>query len=143
MLQRESYSANKAHSDSETYEWLLLPEWGHDTMTACPPALPKWRRADWKLPTGLRNAGDESGGSEFAEGDTGNLKPAEKCAAATGDAAAVDKPCWACIAGKLSERGVVFFSLQFRAESRIFFNCFLFALVALEPCCFCHKGRAQ
>jgi len=96
-----------------------------------------------KLPARFRYAGNETRGSEFAESDTGNLKPAKERAAATGDAAAVDEPCRACVARKLSEGGVVFFSLQFRAESRIFFNCFLFALIALEPCCFCHKGREE
>ena len=59
--------------------------------------------------------------------------------AAAGDLAAVDKPGRAGIPRKLAERGVIFFCFELRAEHGVFRHRLCFALVALEPCCFCHR----
>ncbi len=60
-------------------------------------------------------------------------KRRRKARSAAGEAAAVHNACGAGVAGQLGKRGVVFFRFQFRAEGGVFFDCFLFALVALKP----------
>lgn len=95
-------------------------------------------RRTQKLPTGFRHAGDEAVGSKLTESDTRELKTAEKCTTTARDAAPVHKARGTRVARELSEGCVVFFRYQLRTERRVFFDCFLFALVALEPCSFCH-----
>lgn len=86
-----------------------------------------------RLPAGFRDTWNEAIRGEFTKGDAGNLEAAQECAAAAGQAAAVHNTRRACIAGQLGKRSVVLFCFQFRTESGVFFDCFLFALVALEP----------
>lgn len=79
-------------------------------------------------------------GGEFAEGHTGHLEAANERATAAGNAAAVDETCRACITWKHGEADEVAFLLEFCTEFSVLFDGFTFALVALEPACFCHRG---
>ena len=69
-----------------------------------------------------------------------NLEAADESTTAAGNAAAVDETCRTCITGKQREADVVALLLQFSTEFRVLFDGFTFALVALEPACFCHRG---
>ena len=96
--------------------------------------------SDGMLPAGLRHPGNHPLGSEFAEGHTGHLEAADERTTTTGDTAAVDETCRACITGKHGEADVVAFRLEFSTQLCVLFDGFTFALVALEPACFCHRG---
>ena len=96
--------------------------------------------SDGILPAGLRHPGDHPLGGEFAEGHTGHLEAANERATTTGNAAAVDETCRACITWKHGEADEVAFLLEFCTEFSVLFDGFTFALVALEPACFCHRG---
>ena len=85
------------------------------------------------LPARLRDAGDETGGGELAEGDTGNLEAAQVSAAAAGELAAVRESGGARVAWKLGKSDVVAGCLQLGTKLRIFFNGLPLALVALKP----------
>jgi len=58
---------------------------------------------------------------------------------ASADLATVDKARRARVTGKLGEGCIIFFRLQFRTKLGVLCHRLRFALVALEPCCFCHR----
>lgn len=79
-------------------------------------------------------------GGEFAEGHTGHLEAANERTTTAGNAAAIDETCRACVTWKHGEADEVAFLLEFCTEFSVLFDGFTFALVALEPACFCHRG---
>ena len=79
-------------------------------------------------------------GGEFAEGHTRHLEAANERTTTASDAATVDETCRTCITRKHGEADEVAFLLEFSTEFSVLFDGFTFALVALEPACFCHRG---
>jgi hypothetical protein len=104
------------------------------------PEKPPTASSDGVLPARLRHPGDHPLGGEFAEGHTGHLEAANERATTTGDTAAVDETRRACITRKHGETDEIAFLLEFSTEFSVLCDGFTFALVALEPACFCHRG---
>ena len=92
------------------------------------------------LPAGFGHAGDHALGGHFTEGETGHLETTDIGATTTGDAATVREAGRAGVTGKQGQTDVVSSGLQFGAELRIFGDGFKFALFALKPAGFCHRG---
>ena len=108
-------------------------------MRAPHPKIDLWGN----LPARLGHARDEALGGQFAEGEPGDFKSANKGAAASGDLAAVHHPGGAGIAGELGQADVVLFRFQLSALSGIFLDRRALAFIAVNPGCLCHKERAM
>ena len=76
----------------------------------------------------------------FTEGHPGHLEATHEGAATTGHTAAIHQASRAGVTGKHGQADMIALLLEFSPECCVFFYCVKFALVALEPCCFCHKG---
>src|SRR5450432_1210105 len=99
------------------------------------PRGPAWA----KLPARLRHTGNETGGSELAKRQAGNLETANEGAAAAGHLAAIDHAGGAGIARELGEANVIFLRLELSAEGGVFCHRLALALVAIDPRSLRHK----
>lgn len=92
------------------------------------------------LPAGLRHTRNHALGGEFAESHTRHLEAADESTTAAGNTATVGEARRACVTGKEGKADEIALRLQFSAKLCVLFDGFTFALFALEPACFCHRG---
>jgi hypothetical protein len=92
-----------------------------------------------QLPAGFGNPGDHSCQSKLSKTQPREFEPAEISAAAAGKQAAINDPDRAGILWEEGKTDIIALSLQLCADGGVFFNGFLFALVALDPGSLCHS----
>src|SRR5437588_3672380 len=103
---------------------------------------PKTREPEF-LPARFGHTRDEPVRGEFPESQARNLEAANKRAAAAAHFATIDHPRGAGIARKLRETHVIFLRLQLSTQGRVFFHGRAFAVVAIDPGRFRHKGTRK
>src|SRR6267378_351591 len=96
-----------------------------------------------RLPARFGNAGNQSAGRQLAEGEAGNLKPADKGTAATGYLTTVNNSRWTRVTRQLRKASVIFLCLELCPQRSIFLGCIALALVAVDPGGFRHKGTRK
>ena len=92
------------------------------------------------LPARLGDSRNKACRGHLTEGQTRHLEAADVSATTTRNAAAIGQTSWASIARQKREANEVAFRFKFRTELSVFFNSFCFALFALEPASFSHRG---
>src|SRR5207248_5062286 len=104
---------------------------------------PRGARRGPNLPARLRHTGNETGRSELAKGQAGNLETANESAAPAGHLAAIDHPRRAGVPGQLREADVILFRLQLSTEGSIFRHRLALAFIAIDPRSLRHKERGR
>lgn len=95
---------------------------------------------DADLPAGFGHPGNETVGGHLAEGDPGHFETTKEATPTPGDTATIHEASGAGITGEHGETHEITSSLQLSAELSVLFDSLLFALVALEPAFFSHRG---
>src|ERR1044071_1148876 len=91
------------------------------------------------LPTGLGYPRDKAVEGSLAECEAGAAEFAQVAATATAHGTAIHEPDRAGIPRELGQTRIVAFGFQFGANSGVFLDRGGLALVAFNPCSFCHK----
>src|SRR5437660_1560775 len=113
-----------------------------NSFNGCEASTRKPREPEF-LPARFGHTRDEPVRGEFPESQARNLEAANKRAAAAAHFAAIDHPRGAGIARKLRETHVIFLRLQLSTQGRVFFHGRAFAVVAINPGRFRHKGTRK